>query len=306
MATLFCARGIPASGKTTAINEAVALSPKTAKISRDDIRAAVFLESGLLSNDKEMMVSQIQRSQAAALLRQGWDVIVDDQNLRMSYLKDWRRLAEDNGADFDILDFTGVPLAHALENNEKRAKVGGRFVDPEYIKSQHAKFVANRPKITAADVEASANKVTKFVPYNGTPGKPDTYIFDIDGTLAHMTGRQWFEFDKVFTDALDVAVARVLDILVNANQEIIILSGRGEDSRDVTEKWLEYHGIPYAALFMRAAGDSRQDAVVKNEIFERDVAPNFNVLGVFDDRDQVVEMWRAKGIKCFQVAPGNF
>jgi len=27
---------------------------------------------------------------------------------------------------------------------------------------------------------------------------------------------------------------------------------------------------------------------------------------VFDDRDQVVEMWRANGIPCFQVAPGNF
>lgn len=27
---------------------------------------------------------------------------------------------------------------------------------------------------------------------------------------------------------------------------------------------------------------------------------------VFDDRSSVVEMWRAQGLPCFQVAPGNF
>ena len=27
---------------------------------------------------------------------------------------------------------------------------------------------------------------------------------------------------------------------------------------------------------------------------------------VFDDRQRVVDMWRAEGIPCFQVAPGDF
>jgi len=27
---------------------------------------------------------------------------------------------------------------------------------------------------------------------------------------------------------------------------------------------------------------------------------------VFDDRDRVVKMWRENGIRCFQVAEGNF
>jgi hypothetical protein len=27
---------------------------------------------------------------------------------------------------------------------------------------------------------------------------------------------------------------------------------------------------------------------------------------VFDDRDKVVNMWRKRGIPCFQVAPGDF
>ena len=31
-----------------------------------------------------------------------------------------------------------------------------------------------------------------------------------------------------------------------------------------------------------------------------------NVLGVFEDRDRVVKMWRDLGITCFQVAEGDF
>jgi hypothetical protein len=32
----------------------------------------------------------------------------------------------------------------------------------------------------------------------------------------------------------------------------------------------------------------------------------YNPTLVFDDRSRVVEMWRKNGIKCFQVAEGNF
>ena len=31
-----------------------------------------------------------------------------------------------------------------------------------------------------------------------------------------------------------------------------------------------------------------------------------DVFAVFDDRQQVVDMWRANGLTCFQVADGDF
>ena len=31
-----------------------------------------------------------------------------------------------------------------------------------------------------------------------------------------------------------------------------------------------------------------------------------NVFAVFDDRNQVVDMWRSNGLTCFQVADGDF
>ena len=64
--------------------------------------------------------------------------------------------------------------------------------------------------------------------------------------------------------------------------------------------------MPYLALFMRPYGDSRKDSVVKREIFEREIQSRYQVVGVFDDRMQVVRMWRDLGLTVFQVADGDF
>jgi hypothetical protein len=56
---------------------------------------------------------------------------------------------------------------------------------------------------------------------------------------------------------------------------------------------------------MRKAGDYRQDAIVKAEWLEALPEDQRPVLA-FDDRQQVVDMWRAHGVRCCQVAPGDF
>ena len=78
-------------------------------------------------------------------------------------------------------------------------------------------------------------------------------------------------------------------------------------ARGETEAWLDlYVGVPYAELFMREYGDTRKDAVVKREIFETEVRDRWRIVGVFDDRQQVVRMWRDLGLTVFQVAEGDF
>ena len=57
---------------------------------------------------------------------------------------------------------------------------------------------------------------------------------------------------------------------------------------------------------MRKKGDQRPDYVIKNEIYDAEIIPNYDVLAVFDDRDQVVRHLRKRGITVFQVAPGRF
>ena len=97
---------------------------------------------------------------------------------------------------------------------------------------------------------------------------------------------------------------RVFDAAGNA---IVFCSGRTDDCRAATEVWLAEHvGVPYEALHMRATGDQRRDSIVKAEIFDREVRDKYHVVGVFDDRAQVVRMWRALGLTVFQVAEGNF
>lgn len=57
---------------------------------------------------------------------------------------------------------------------------------------------------------------------------------------------------------------------------------------------------------MRPEGDIRKDSIVKRELFEKYVRPYYNIEFVLDDRNQVVEMWRSLGLKCLQVAEGDF
>jgi hypothetical protein len=57
---------------------------------------------------------------------------------------------------------------------------------------------------------------------------------------------------------------------------------------------------------MRKNNDHREDSIVKQEMLDKIRLDGYNPTLVFDDRARVVEMWRKNGIKCFQVAEGNF
>jgi phosphoglycolate phosphatase-like HAD superfamily hydrolase len=143
------------------------------------------------------------------------------------------------------------------------------------------------------------------------------YIFDIDGTLAdlshrlHLIKQEPKDWDGFFAAcASDKLLSHVADIAVALDREhtILMVSGRSETVRKQTAEWLDDYGIPCDGLYMRKAGDHRPDHVVKAELLdalgeEWDVK---QIAGIFEDRKQVVDMYRAKGLAVFQVADGNF
>lgn len=159
-----------------------------------------------------------------------------------------------------------------------------------------------------------------------------TVIFDIDGTLADIAHRRHFVQSKpknwpAFNRAMknDIPNSDIIDLLTlmfEGGWTILVASGRSEDEREVTEKWLneagifciaDKHGLSesepppmYQKLYMRASGDYRSDDIVKSEILDQMRADGFDPTIAVDDRDQVVKMWREKGLRCLQVAPGNF
>lgn len=144
------------------------------------------------------------------------------------------------------------------------------------------------------------------------------YIFDIDGTLADCTHRlpliqngqpDWKAFfaacDK---DAPIKEVITLLQILGNEGHFIVLISGRSDECKDATLAWMDEQMCEFDLIYMRKQGDHRQDSVVKSELLDLYISefkpPKID--GVFEDRQQVVDMYRARGIRVFQVADGKF
>lgn len=134
------------------------------------------------------------------------------------------------------------------------------------------------------------------------------WIVDIDGTMTlgpHQ--RTPFQWHKVGGDLPNGPIISIVRALRYDGYDIVFLSGRSEECREQTEAWIRRYFLRGTyPLFMRAAGDFRKDGIVKGELFDEHVRHEYNVQGVFDDRQQVVDMWREIGLTCLQVAPGQF
>jgi len=142
-------------------------------------------------------------------------------------------------------------------------------------------------------------------------------IFDIDGTIADIDHRRHFVVDgnndwKSFNDAMgedvpNIAVVSLYKTLWTSEAyQLVLVSGRSEAYRDITENWLFWNGIPFSKVLMRPNRDSRPDEKIKFEILEKLRAEGHNVIFAVDDRQKVVDMWRQNGVTCLQCDVGDF
>ena len=80
-----------------------------------------------------------------------------------------------------------------------------------------------------------------------------------------------------------------------------------EYQREITEKQLSATmGVFWDYLFMRPDDSYEPDHEFKSRVLAELIKADWKPDMVFDDRDQVVSMWRSAGIPCLQVAPGAF
>ena len=163
--------------------------------------------------------------------------------------------------------------------------------------------------------------------------------FDLDGTLCDLSHRlhhilnaegvkNWPEFFRrcEWDEPIEPMVELCnMMITCGGGTEVIFVSGRNSVCQEATIRWLRQnimtlgglelgdpeHGFVDQCrrplLYMRDEDDRRPDYKVKRELLlriieDRGQRPDL----VFDDRQQVVDMWREHGIRCCQVAPGNF
>jgi predicted kinase len=296
-ATLTITRGLPGSGKTTWAKA----QPGAVRVNRDDLRR--MLHGGLLGVGwAETQVTVAQRAQVEALLRAGVSVICDDTNLRAKVCRELGELGLRCGANVVFRDFTDVSLEECLRRDATRPE--DEQVGEDVIRGMCQRYLSGRslplpvPELTPPKADAR---------YTPAPGAPSAVLVDIDGTVALMNGRSPYDMSRVRHDTPNHAVISAVRAMHAAGFLIVYCSGRTDDCRDDTQDWLDRHvGVPYEALFMREYGDQRRDSIVKAEIFDREIRGRYHVVAVFDDRDQVVRMWRSLGLTVFQVAEGNF
>jgi predicted kinase len=309
MAKLIVTRGLPASGKSTkAVDYTRAHLTNTVRVNRDLLRemlhGSVFVGG---KNGTEPTIRSARNKLIAANLIKGRDVVVDDTNLESKTMRELHTLAWIHGAELATWDLCHVPLLECISRDLKRAQSGGRHVGDVVIRS-----MAQRAKLDPAGgtaplwvPEAPETPIEKYEPLSG---KPNAYIVDIDGTVALHVARSPYDYTRVEFDGPNPAVISLLNVLRTGPMapQIIFLSGRPDSCRDATEKWLDQHVQHWDELYMRAAGDTRNDAIIKYELFSWHVRNRFNVKGVLDDRDRVVRLWRALGLSVFQVNDGDF
>ena len=127
-------------------------------------------------------------------------------------------------------------------------------------------------------------------------------IVDIDRTLCNITenGRSPYDWDRVAEDEPIEAMCQLVRGL-REKYHIVLLTGRSEDAREGTEKWLEEQDISYDKLLMKASGSYEKSTLTKYESYVNDIKDEYDVAFAIDDDQRVVDMWSENGILCLKV-----
>lgn len=285
MSKIIILKGLPASGKSTWAKAQKGFK----RVNKDDLRA--MLDNSVWSKGNEKFVLMVRDFIIDSALQLGKNVIVDDTNFDKRHEKRFCEIAKNHNAAVEE-KFFDTPLEECIVRDAKREKPVGEQV----IRGMYNKYLKDSPGIPAEDEK-----------YANPEGKPLCVICDIDGTIAEMNGRGPFEWHRVGEDLPKYSVINVVRSLAKENRPLIFFSGRDSACRNETKQWLDtwFVDIPFE-LYMRPEGDMRKDSIIKKELFDNVVRGRYGVECVFDDRDQVVKLWRDMGLQCFQVNYGAF
>jgi predicted kinase len=302
--------GIPGSGKSTYAKQVISKDPSNwVRINNDDLRA--MMNGSVWSQDYEKMITDARNYLIRDALKRGKNVIIDNLNLNRRHFDDVCKIAKSINADIQVFEKAFyIELDEAMERNSKRE--GAARVPDDVVKKwwkdsggKQFKFFKGRVEIFN-ERRGNVNNTVDGPAWDDS--LPTAVLCDLDGTLALIHNRS--PYDASNCDIKDLPNRPVIETVMahhRGGKYIIFCSGREDKYRPETERFIQMHckGLPYE-LYMRKTDDFRKDAIIKEEIYQENIEGKYNVLCVLDDRDQVVEFWRNKGLTCFQVAPGNF
>ncbi len=302
-------RGLPGSGKTTWAKQFQKDNPGVKRVNKDLLRDMIDL--GVWSSRNEAVVVKSRNAIVEAALAADSSIIVDDTGFNPAHEEQLRRLAVLHGAGFEIKDFTGISLQRCIDNDSLRAGTAG-YVGPEVIRKMHRRYLGAGLSKTEVKVQKvlESQAVEPAPPFD--PALPTAVLVDIDGTVALMGDRRSpFEWHKVGLDEPNRPVVELIKNLQIAGygtvgKPMVYMSGRDSVCRGETIDWLKAQGIFYGNLYMRPAGDMRKDSVVKLELYNQHIRGKYNIAFCFDDRQQVIQMYRSIGLTVLDVAGNTF
>lgn len=136
-------------------------------------------------------------------------------------------------------------------------------------------------------------------------------LIDIDGTTAHSQWREgmqdeagWSAYQAAAKDDKPIRnVVALVRALHRAGWQCIGLSERSEAYRSMTMAWLLANDVPFDDLLLRPNGDFTPAPDLKVRMAKERYGDDLRetITCVFDDRDDVIDLFMAEGITGIQV-----
>lgn len=149
-----------------------------------------------------------------------------------------------------------------------------------------------------------------------TAERPPTIICDVDGTLVDVRsirhhverpkGAQRFRANfALFHSSSEHSpafpnVLLLVTELERAGYSIVVVTAREERWTELTERWLDRHGVRRVELITRRVLDYRSDALVKAEICA-DIQLRYSPRLAIDDRDDILAVWATSSIPTVKI-----
>jgi hypothetical protein len=137
----------------------------------------------------------------------------------------------------------------------------------------------------------------------------------MDGVLSDAGTRQHFIergrrdwhafFEACGEDPLIEDVARLMDLL-DADLQIVLLTGRPLRVQPQTLAWLERYKLRWDLLIMRHVGDYSAAREFKQDTVYDLRAAGFDLQLAFEDDRRNLEMFRAEGVPCIYIHSGYY
>lgn len=139
-----------------------------------------------------------------------------------------------------------------------------------------------------------------------------TILVDIDHTLSDAAWRDgmerggkegWEEYYKAGDkDEPHGKMVDFINSLHDFGYNIVAVTGRPEKWRSATTNWLVRHGVMVDEILMRPENNFKTSPLVKIELVrERFSSLKREVLLIIDDREDIINMFKANGIIGLQV-----